>query len=488
LLVAGCSSPQDPAPGIQHPARSFEDVKQMAEQLARTPQAMPARVAESFLELNYDTYRMIAPRHDTALWRDEELPYWVEFFPAGFIYPYPVEISVVSEGSEEPVEYGERWLQFRGAVERLATTPGGGFAGFRLLSRVPDEEYATEFLVFLGASYYRGIGDTQQYGASARGLAIDIGLSSPEEFPRFTKFWLEKPGADATAFRFWALMDSPAAAGAYEFRVHRGETTTVDVDAHLWFRHGIQKLGVAPLTSMWMWDAASRPADENRRQVHDSDGLLIHDGDQWTWRSLSRPGTPRVAAWTTDKLAGFGLLQRDREFEHYGDKEARYDRRPSLWVTPAASWGPGRVELLELPAPHEGIDNIAAYWVPAEAPAGGTYRHYSYRMAFGPDPEEPAEVARVVDTHIGEMADGTSLVGISFQGAAEGTDAASPAETVEPVVRCGSGTAEGVQLLASQSGGRVLTFRYTPAPGQPASIEAYLKSGTQRLSEVWSYR
>jgi glucans biosynthesis protein len=488
LVVAGCGSRHDPPSAVQHPATSFDEVKQMAEQMARTAQPLPVRIAKPFLELDYDTYRMIAPRHDTALWRDEGLPYWLEFFPAGFIYPYAVEMSVVSDGREEPIQYSDRWLQYRGDVAPLATTPGGGFAGFRLLSQVPGEEHKTEFLVFLGASYFRGIGHSQQYGASARGLAIDIGLPTPEEFPRFTKFWFEKPSHDLAPFRFWALLDGPAVVGAYRFQVERGRSTTVDVEAHLWFRHGVQKVGVAPLTSMWMWNAASRPAGDTRPQVHDSDGLLIHDGDQWLWRNLSRPAAPRVSQWQVEKLAGFGLLQRDRKFEHYGDKEANYDKRPSLWVTPASDWGRGRVELLELPAPHEGMDNIGAYWVPDETPAGGAYRQFVYRVDFGLEPEEPAQLARVVDAHVGEMADGTSLVGISFQGVDESMATTNGADTLQPVVHCQTGVADGIQLLPTGTGGRVLTFRYVPAAEHAKSIDAYLTFGTDRVSEVWSYR
>lgn len=469
-------------------AVSFDDVKQMARQMARTPQPMPTRVAEPFLQLNYDTYRMMAPRHDTALWRDEGLPYWVEFFPAGFIYPYAVQMSVVSGGTATPIEFSDRWLQFRGATEPLATTPGGGFAGFRLLSRVPGEEHTTEFLVFLGASYFRGIGIGEQYGASARGLAIDTGLPTPEEFPRFTKFWFEKPSRSGGPLRFWALLDSPAVTGAYQFQVERGPATTVDVDAHLWFRHGIQKLGVAPLTSMWMWNASSQPAGDPRPQVHDSEGLLIHDGDQWTWRSLRRPAVSRVARWPVDRLAGFGLLQRDRQFAHYGDNEAHYDKRPSLWVTPMSDWGPGHVELLELPAKHEGMDNIGAYWVPDEMPKGGDYRRFTYRVAFGPDPEEPAPLARVVDSHVGKLADGASLVGITFQGVADGTSGFGLAEAARPVVECDAGVVDGVELLPAGTDGCVLAFRYTPAPEGAASLQAYLTNGAERMSEVWSYR
>jgi glucans biosynthesis protein len=70
-------------------------------------------------------------------------------------------------------------------------------------------------------------------------------------------------------------------------------------------------------------------------------------------------------------LKGFGLMQRDRAFNSFEDTEARYELRPSAWVTPLGEWGAGRVELLQFATPDETHDNVAAYWVPAKMPAPG---------------------------------------------------------------------------------------------------------------------
>ena len=58
-------------------------------------------------------------------------------------------------------------------------------------------------------------------------------------------------------------------------------------------------------------------------------------------------------------------------FASYEDDEARYDLRPSAWVEPVGSWGPGRVELVQLHTADETNDNIVAYWVPERLPAAG---------------------------------------------------------------------------------------------------------------------
>ena len=63
---------------------------------------------------------------------------------------------------------------------------------------------------------------------------------------------------------------------------------------------------------------------------------------------------------------GYGLMQRDREFDHYLDVEAHYHQRPSLWVEPIGKWGKGAVELVEIPTDSETNDNVVAYWISAK--------------------------------------------------------------------------------------------------------------------------
>ena len=66
---------------------------------------------------------------------------------------------------------------------------------------------------------------------------------------------------------------------------------------------------------------------------------------------------------------GFGLVQRERQFDAYQDLEAHYQDRPSAWVEPAGNWGDGCVQLVEIPTETEYFDNIVAYWRPDKSPA-----------------------------------------------------------------------------------------------------------------------
>lgn len=466
----------------------FVDVQNMAKDLADSPHQPPTKVGDEFLKLDYDSHRKIAPRNDTALWRDQNLSTWVEFFSAGFLFEYGVDIYAVEQGEPKKIEYGTHWLQFRGETKQLENAPGGAFAGLRLLSLLPGNEHKTEYLTFLGASYFRGVGTGQWYGASARGLAIDIGLPKPEEFPRFTHLWVEQPGnCKDCRQRVWAILESPGIAGAYEFRIAPGTSTSVCVEAHLWQRHGIQKLALAPITSMWMWDAESQPKTDHRPEVHDSDGLLIHHGnDEWIWRKLKRPETPQTERWRVEQLKGFGLLQRERDPNRYRDDEAKYHLRPNVWVSTGveSDWGPGWIELLELPAAHEGIDNIGAYFVVDQDQTSIDEGFVvKYELTFGTEPPAEHYVADVIESRL----DVDGAVRVVF--AADRFDASLLPDEYSADIECSCGECKSVELRPMDDGRLVVTATYLP-PSQPreqhAEVRIGLKQGKRLVSETTS--
>jgi glucans biosynthesis protein len=463
---------------------NFDAVKRHAQALASVPHVPPRRVPNAFLKLDYDRYRMIAAERNNALWRDVQLPFWAEFFPAGFIFEYPLKINTVDRiGHVEPLSASDKWFQFRSTSQSLAKEPGLGFSGFRFLAQLAPNTEMDEFLVFQGASYFRGRVAPHGYGASVRALAVDVGLPSPEEFPRFREFWLERPEKDATSVRVWALIDSPAEAGACQFVITPGKQLTIDVETAVWFRHHVQKVGFAPITSMWMWDNSNGGGDP-RPEVHDSDGLLINSaGSDWTWRPLQRPSKPQVSRWPVTKLAGFGLLQRDREASHFRDMEAKYHERPSVWITPAEEWKNGHVELLELPAPHEGMDNIGAYWVDDRSIDAGSHRSLRYRVTFGDGPVQAQPEWRVVDSRIPAPRDAQTFE-IEFKIADPPSDVRMP----EPVLTCDNGSIENVEMLAPAAGRVRIQFLYRPANANAAQIQAQLCTETGTVSENWSYQ
>ena len=278
------------------------------------------------------------------MWRNLKLPFEIMFFHRGWFYEDPVTIrEITSQGvsdvafDPDAFDYGQNKID-RGEIK------GMGFAGFRVHFPVNTPAYKDEVLVFLGASYFRGLGQGQRFGLSARGLAIDTAENSGEEFPRFVEFWIERPGATAKELTIYALLDSPRATGAYRFVLAAGQRRrSLDVDAKLFLRKNVAKLGLAPLTSMFFFGGNQRPGrDDYRPEVHDSDGLSIREaGGGWVWRPLVNPKRLLVTSFALSDPGGFGLMQRGRSFERYQDLEARYDLRPSAWVEPKGSWGPG---------------------------------------------------------------------------------------------------------------------------------------------------
>lgn len=420
--TSGPATPAEPAKAapLPRPWFSMADVEAKARSLADKPFENPdGQVPEFLLNLSYDQWRKLRFRPERSLWRDEDLPFEVQFFHPGLFYNRLVTLNVV-EGtaasrlpfSTDMFEYGDEAL-----AAKVRATPLD-FAGFRLHFPVKTGEYKDEVAVFLGATYFRAVTRNSQYGLSGRGLAIDTALPSGEEFPYFREFWLVKPAPDAESITLYALLDTPSLTGAYRFVITPGDKTIMDVRCALFARKGTArpaKIGLGALTSMFLYGEShnGRP-DDYRPEVHDSDGLLFRDGeDRWFWSPLDNPRRLAVNAFRLDSPRGFGLMQRDGDFDHYLDLEARYDRRPSLWVEPLDDWGPGSLELIEIPSEEEIHDNMVAFWVPdpslPEAPDGGTtpsggeraypeVMRYAYRLHWMDPGAPPHALGRAVST------------------------------------------------------------------------------------------
>ncbi|MGJ7462499.1 glucan biosynthesis protein [Halomonas sp. MA07-2] len=379
----------------------FDTVTEKAESLAgRSHEAGTDALPEALRGLDYDTYRQIRFRPEAALWGDEGL-FSVQLFHTGFLFESPVHLHTVEDGHVTSLDFDPARFRYDDAAADLSEQDlsGAGHAGFRLHFPLNHAGYHDEFAVFLGASYFRLVGRGQGYGLSARGLAIDTALPGGEEFPDFREFWLVRPAPNATRMTVLALLDSPSLSGAYRFDIVPGRDIQVEVTARLFARRDIERLGVAPLTSMFAFgDTTLRAEDDHRPAVHDSDGLMAHTGrGEWIWRPLTNPRSLRVSSLLDRDPAGFGLAQRARDFDRYLDLEARYDLRPSQWVEPLEPWGAGRVQLVEIPSPDETHDNIVAYWVGDAPLRAGENRELRYRThTFGAEPAglTPARVIR----------------------------------------------------------------------------------------------
>jgi glucans biosynthesis protein len=480
----------------------FADVERRAQDLAkvayeaRVP-ALPAPIAK----LDYDAWRDIRFKPDKAFLGDGS-PFRLQLFHLGFLYTRPVTVNLVRGGVATPIPYQSSLYDMGRTKLDKALPVDLGFAGLRIHAPLNKPNLLDELIVFLGASYYRFLGRDQLYGLSARGLAVNVeGQGGPEEFPVFREFWVGVPDKADDALTIYALLDSPSLTGAYQFTVTPGDATSVAVRATLIPRVDLATVGLAPLTSMFfIGENDRRHADDYRPELHDSDGLQIAAGSgEWLWRPLHNPRDRRISSFVDRDPKGFGLMQRDRNFETYQDLEASYDRRPGYFVEPDGPWGEGTVMLMELPTDTETNDNIVACWRPASPYPAGTPVTLSYRVrAVGGAPLHPG--GRVINTFsVAPLASGTAKAEeekggltrrflVDFAGGDLDYYRADPSR-VEVVASTALGriTHSSVAPNPHIQGLRAAFDVTLEAPGQATDLRVFLRASGRALSETWVY-
>ena len=364
-------------------AFSLDDVAAEAKTLAEQKyQAPRSNLPKEFRDMKFADYQKIQFNRDKAQWAGDKTPFKLSFYHQGMHFDTPVKINEVTATKVEEIKYDSSRFDFGDVKFDPKVTENLGWAGFRVLYPINKADKQDEIMTMLGASYFRVVGKGQIYGLSARGMAIDTALPSGEEFPRFTEFWIEKPKPNDKHLVIFALLDSPRATGAYRFTLRPGVDTVVDVKAQMFLRDKVGKLGIAPLTSMFLF-GANQPSKvlNYRRELHDSSGLAIHAGNgEWIWRPLNNPKHLSVSNFSVENPRGFGLLQRGRDFSHYEDLDDNYDKRPSAWIEPQGDWGKGSVDLVEIPTADETNDNIVAFWSPETLPEPLKPFDFAYRM------------------------------------------------------------------------------------------------------------
>ncbi|MBL8566690.1 MAG: glucan biosynthesis protein [Hyphomicrobiaceae bacterium] len=473
---------------------SFEILKTEARKLAGKAY-VPGRSPHSEIldKIDYDAYQQI--RYKSAA----TLPIGgtpVQLFHLGRYFQDPVRMHVVSGGTAREVLYDTSLFDMPEEHPARAITGNAGFSGFRIMS----PSLVNDWYAALGASYFRTSGPYNQYGLSARGLAIDTGLPTPEEFPRFASYWLEAADDGSQALTIFGLLDSPSVTGAYRIATKRMADErdvyriTQDVALELYARKDIERLGIAPFSSMfWYGEGSRKQAADWRPEVHDSDGLAIHTGTgERLWRPLNNPPRVITNSFVDKDIKGFGLQQRDRDFVSYLDDGVFYERRASVWVEPGEGWGEGAVQLLEIPTDDEIHDNIAVYWNPARSLKAGESGAWSYRLTWLDDVPLENGLGRATASFSGmggrpgiKRPEGVRKFVVDFQGEAFK----------------GLGREDGVKLIVTASRGEVSNAYTHPVVDQrerwralfdiaasgtePVDIRAYLSHGGKALSETW---
>ena len=480
---------------------SFDALVERARKAAAAAYVAPPRPAPEVLEkIDYDAHGKLKYKTDAAVWANgagnRRFP--VTFFHLGRYFQKAVRMHIVEAGKAREIIYREDYFDMPADSPAKQLPKGAGFAGFRFQEPVDGklDWKKNDWVAFLGASYFRAIGDLYQYGLSARGLMIDAAIGTPEEFPDFTHIWLEQ-GADQRKVTVYALLDSPSATGAYRFDMTRAANVTMDIDSRLFVRKPVARFGIAPLTSMYWFSETVKPtAADWRPEVHDSDGLALWTGTgERIWRPLNNPPHTVASSFGDENPRGFGLLQRDRAFDHYQDG-VYYERRPSLWVEPVGNWGKGAVQLIEIPTDDEIHDNIVAAWVPANPVKAGDQVALKYRLHWQADEPYPTPLARVMASRMGNGGQpgqprprGVRKFMVEFKG--------------PPLENLPSGVRPEAVLWASRG---AFSYVFTEAvpndvPGhwraqfdfsaegkEPVEMRLFLRVDGKTLSETWLYQ
>ncbi|WP_304101511.1 glucan biosynthesis protein G [Marinobacter antarcticus] len=481
-------------------AFGFEDVTDKAKTLAGEKYQKPAQAPDFLRNLSYSDYQSIRFKPDQSLWRASGSRFQVMMIPQGSFYSNAIKLNVVDGEGVHPLGFDKTQFDYPNPELAKRIPADLGYAGFKLTYPLSDKDEQNQFLVFGGASYFRGVGANQNFGLSGRGIAINTGLPSGEEFPSFTEFWMEHPKADSDVMVVYGLLDGQSLTGAYRFEIQPGKSAKMDVTAQLFFRNDIEQLGQAPLTSMFYYgDNTLRPRGEWRPQVHDSDGLLINDGKtgEWLWRPLVNPAELQLSYHHVQSLSGFGLIQRDRKFDDFQDSEARYDRRPSMWIKPRGNtdeaWGEGQVVLVEIPSRSETNDNIVAFFKPSQAIKAGENRHLEYSVTFGEPDITGQPNGRTVRTFVGnknannEGPNKALRLIVDFKGGELAE--LHPDAAVVSQVSGGEGVEvieHFVEYLAVDDVWRLSILAKPPAD-KPLTLRGVLSKDDKPVTETWTY-
>jgi len=494
---------QNVAQGDEFPF-DFDSFSARMQEIAAADFVPPSRdLPEAFASLDYDSYRQIQYATDASKWLDDNLGYRMQAFHMGWLFPEPVQVYEINGSNARSIGFSAADFDYHDddveAAAAKAEFPG--VAGFRINAPMNSTAQYDEVVSFLGASYFRALGRNNNYGLSARGLLMNSWIEGPEEFPRFSEFYVEKPTQLGTPLTIYAALESQSVAGAYRFILtpagEAHQETTLEVTARLYFRGDVKELGIAPLTSMYLFAEANRTGfDDYRPQVHDSNGLLIqNEAGEVTWRALNNAATLGTSYFWENNPRAFGLYQRGRDYEEYQDAGAHYERRPSLRIEPIGDWGQGHVRLIEIPSVLEGDDNIAAFWIPEEKATAGSSRELSYRMVWGDlNPDSASPIAHVTETRSGvggvsgvEAVENFKKFVIDFAG---GELASMTDETkLEAVVEAEGGTITS-SVLFRVDANDVWRLVLDVETGDATSIElkAYVMGLGRKLTETWLYQ
>jgi periplasmic glucans biosynthesis protein len=489
--LAGLSARSDLAPASAEPVGkpvpfSSAAVLNMAIALAQKPFKPPeAPLPSVFSGLNFEQYASIRRIPSTAIWSNEKLGFSLEPLHRGFVYTTPVEINIVENGLAQKVIYDPADFDF-GKLKTPAAVGDLGFSGLRVLAA--SDHGFQDVAIFQGASFYRSRARGQNFGVTARGLAIRTGDEPGEEFPLFRAFWVEKPTPASDTLTIHALLDSASVTGAFRFTLHPLETTIIDTEMTLISRAAVDKLGFGAMAAAYLFSPLDhRRPDDARSAVYETTGLQILSGSgEWLWRPVSNRETLQISAFADLNPRGFGMLQRSRTFDAFLDDETHWELKPTLWIEPIGDWGQGDLRLLEIPAASENNSNIVAQWRPKAGMAIAKSLSIAYRQFWCWEPPSRPPLAMCVSSRSGKVGDRRRFA-VEMAGDLFADPAKAAAATAD--VQCSPGKIASVRLFPYKDRRSVrVVFDLDPGSESYSELRLTLNLDKKAVSETWLFR
>ena len=483
----------------------YQDVVKKAEALAQKPFVPQVQQLSPDLQnLDYDLYRRIRFLPARTVWADA--PYRLGFFHPGYYFKRRVVFHAVENDRIRDIPFSPAYFYYD---KPIVFSGREAFVGFKAFVPSSQAGIQDEFMSFLGASYFRAIGKGMHWGLSARGLAVNNGVSGPEEFPDFREFWIREPNPGDSSMVFYVLLDSESVTGGYQFDVRYGETVTMDVKGTIFVRKKPQVLEIAPLTSMFYFgeNTVNKPTlkpdyqpsgktefsmnktdfkrREFRPEVHDSDGLFMDTvSGEKLWVPFDNPRSVTVRQFSS--IRSFSFLQRDRDLSHYLDREAEDQKRPSLTVIPKSDFGPGFVRLLQIPSADEYTDNQVAGWELQNPPDAGGKFEFAYQLLWRSDEPNTTQF-RVISTNL-RPSPGSNETRFTIEYAKPEKGESIPVAELKPYVTVNQGgQVKDVEFTATDRGWLVSFTIFHPPPSLAMDISCVILRGDSFCSEKWLY-
>ena len=471
------------------PSFSRDTVVDLARALAAKPySAPPNELRDPFSDLTYEQFVGIKTKPGAAIWSGQNKGFSIELLHRGHIFTSAVDLYLVDNGATTRLNYQQDLFDY-GGLKLPEKLPDLGFSGFRVM-HATKEGVEAELAIFQGASFYRAVAEGQNLGVTSRGLSIRTADPRGEEFPAFRVFWIEKPTLGDNALTIHALLDAPSVAGAYRFTIRPGEATIIDTELTLFARTYVDHYGLAGFAAVSLFSPLDRRRqDDLRPMVASANGLQMLTGaTEWLWRPLSNRENLQYSSFVDTNPKGYGALLRDRNIFNYEDDDQHWERRPSLWIEPLGDWGPGALQLVEIPSESENNENIVAYWRPTTPLVVGLPATYAYRQFWCWDPPTRPPLATTVEARAGRAPTGKRR---RFLVVFSGDILSDPNRTTQltAALTTSPGAASNIRTFLNPALKTCrVTFDIDPSSENFCEMRLVLKSGDTPISETWLYR